>query len=375
MEPDTPRRGGRMSHCSQFDSGVCVMHIFGIMNMPPRLKYVPDRRLRQREHVGPGVSVSGAPHGKYRSESFIGASVHQFGTRELDVVPEKPVVGPEPSQVSSEETEQGALAFGEAQPYQAVVPILQEVLLVSEERPIDRSPAPLIPSDRLSSLEASDMQSEHISPFLEFPRPTPTLHLRRFSCKIARPFPVTNDHEDQGYGTQEEEDWGSVEAQPTYESTRRRIRSAGGAFAIVPPAAEANAAEAKKLAVLEQRELQAKLDEALEQAQSALQKASCAAEANEQSQRELTEMYAELEARKSESAAFCLRLADNENGCTKSKAEAAISSLRWNEKSFEMMECRNEGQTYIQNQPTSPNYHRHHYDGNDNPGTVRCSMR
>ncbi|KAF8499855.1 hypothetical protein F5888DRAFT_1888794 [Russula emetica] len=145
--------------------------------------------------------------------------------------------------------------------------------------------------------------------------------------------------------------------------------------------AEANAAEEKKRAGLELRELQAKLDELLlsrdhapEQAQSALQKASCAAEANEQSQRELTEMRAELEASKSESAAFRLRLADAENGCANSKVDAdtyrtqtatglvntdedrvvhrlmervqameEMASRRWNEKSFEMMECRNEG--------------------------------
>jgi hypothetical protein len=146
--------------------------------------------------------------------------------------------------------------------------------------------------------------------------------------------------------------------------------------------AEANAAEEKKRAGLELRELQAKLNEsllsrdhALEQAQRALQKASCTAEANEQSQRELTEMRTELEARKSESTAFRLRLADTENGCARSKAEAdtcrnqtatgvantdedrvvqrlmermqameaEMASLRGNEKSFEMMECRNEG--------------------------------
>jgi hypothetical protein len=145
--------------------------------------------------------------------------------------------------------------------------------------------------------------------------------------------------------------------------------------------AEANAAEEKKRAELELREMQAKLNEslqsrdhALEQAQSALQKASCAAEVNEQSQRELTEMRAELEASKSESAAFRLRLADMENGCNKSKAEAdthrnqtatglvntdedrvvhrlmermqameaEIASLRGNEKSFDMMKCSNE---------------------------------
>ena len=146
--------------------------------------------------------------------------------------------------------------------------------------------------------------------------------------------------------------------------------------------AEANAAEEKKRAGLEPRELQAKLDESLlsrdharEQAQSALQKASCAAEANEQSQRELTGMRAELEASKSESAVFRMRLADMENGCGGSKAEAdkyrtqtatglvntdedrvmhrlmervqameaEMASLRGNEKSFERMECRNEG--------------------------------
>ena len=148
--------------------------------------------------------------------------------------------------------------------------------------------------------------------------------------------------------------------------------------------AEANvaaAAEAKKNAELEIRELQAKFDEsllsrdqALEQSQSALQKASCTAEAYE---RELTTMRAELEASKSESAAFRLRLADIENGCSESKSkaeadtyrtptatglvntdedrvvhrllermqtmEAEIASLRWNEKSFEKMECSNEG--------------------------------
>ena len=141
-------------------------------------------------------------------------------------------------------------------------------------------------------------------------------------------------------------------------------------------------AKSKAEAVTGLRELQAKLDEsllsrdhALEQAQSALQKASHAAEANEQSQRELKEMRAELEVRKSESVAFRLQLADKENNCSKSKTEAdtyrtqtetglvnteegravhrlmervrvmeaEMASMRWNEKSFEMMECRNEG--------------------------------
>ena len=147
--------------------------------------------------------------------------------------------------------------------------------------------------------------------------------------------------------------------------------------------AEANAAEAKKRAGLEQRDLQAKLDElllsrdqALEQAQIAFQKATFrAAEASERSQRELAEVHAKLQARESELAAVHLRLADTENGCAKSKAEAEtyrnqnvtglvntnedrvvhrliervqameaeMASLRSNEKSFEMMECRNEG--------------------------------
>ena len=149
--------------------------------------------------------------------------------------------------------------------------------------------------------------------------------------------------------------------------------------------AEADAAEANKRAGLEQHELQAKLgelllsrDQALEQSQRTLQKAtSCAAEANEQSQRELTEMRAKLDASESESAAFRLRLADAENGWARASQkqthivlgtqtakglanmdedrvvhrfmermqamEAEIALLRGNEKSFEMMECSNEG--------------------------------
>jgi hypothetical protein len=93
--------------------------------------------------------------------------------------------------------------------------------------------------------------------------------------------------------------------------------------------AEANAAEAKKRAGLEQRELQAKLDElllsrdqALRQAQSATFRA---AEANERSQRELAEVHAKLEARESELAAVRLRLTDAEDGWAKSKAEAGTS--------------------------------------------------
>jgi chromosome segregation ATPase len=158
--------------------------------------------------------------------------------------------------------------------------------------------------------------------------------------------------------------------------------------------AEANAAEVKKHAGLELRELQAKLDElmlsrdehlrSLEQARRALQKAtSRAADADERSQpaweheTELAEARVELEGRKSELEAARLRLTDAENRCAKSKAEAdtlraqtaaglvntdvdqvihrlmermrametEMSSLRGNQKSIESMECRNEGES------------------------------
>ena len=152
--------------------------------------------------------------------------------------------------------------------------------------------------------------------------------------------------------------------------------------------AEANAAEAKKYAGLVQRELQARNElllsrnQALEQSQSALQKAAFrAVESDERSQpvseREtgLAEVYAKLEASESKLAAVHLRLADAEDGWAKSRAEAdtlraqaaaslvhtdvdrvmqrlmdrmrsmeaEMSSMRGNDKSIESMECRNEG--------------------------------
>jgi chromosome segregation ATPase len=123
---------------------------------------------------------------------------------------------------------------------------------------------------------------------------------------------------------------------------------------------------------------------------SELEKATFrAAEADERSQRaseqieqyvkELAEVRTELDTKKSELEAVRLRLRDTENGWTKSKVqpetlnaptakspnnmednmeegqitcrlmermqamEAEIASLRWSEKSFERMECRNEG--------------------------------
>ena len=147
---------------------------------------------------------------------------------------------------------------------------------------------------------------------------------------------------------------------------------------------EDSSAKRKSEADTRLHELQGKINElllsrdhALEQVQNALQKASCATEANEQSQRKLAEVHAKLEVRESELAAFRLLLADTENSSAKSKAEAdtysnqnetglvntdedlvvhglmeraqareaEMASLprRWNEKSFEMMECRNEG--------------------------------
>ena len=155
--------------------------------------------------------------------------------------------------------------------------------------------------------------------------------------------------------------------------------------------AEANATEAKTHAGLELLELRAKLNElmlsrgeqlrTLEQAQSALQKSiSCATDADGQSQpaceheTELAELRAELEGKKSELEAVHLRLTDAESRCAKSEAEAdtlraqsaglvnadvnqviyrlmermrameaEMASRRWNEKSIESMECRNEG--------------------------------
>ena len=144
---------------------------------------------------------------------------------------------------------------------------------------------------------------------------------------------------------------------------------------------EANAAEARKHASLELRELQAKF-RTLEQAQSALQKAtSRAADADERNQpaceleTELEEVRAELEGKKSELEAVRLQLMDAEDRCAKSKEEAdrlraqnaaglinadvdrvmhrlmermrsmeaEMESMRGNEKSIESMVCSNEG--------------------------------
>jgi hypothetical protein len=132
--------------------------------------------------------------------------------------------------------------------------------------------------------------------------------------------------------------------------------------------AEANAAESRKRAGLEQRELQPKLDELLlSRDQAVEQKATFrAAETNERSQLELAEVHAKLEERESELAAVRLRLTDAEVGWATSKAEAGlvnmdedrvmmrlmermrsmeaeVASLHRNEKSIESMEFLNEG--------------------------------
>jgi hypothetical protein len=160
--------------------------------------------------------------------------------------------------------------------------------------------------------------------------------------------------------------------------------------------AEANSTEARKHEELKLPEFQVKPDElllprdqhvrAFEQAQSALQNATsratdanvrnqCACEQIGQYEKELASVHARLEANESELEAVRLRLADAEKGLTKSKVEAdtlraqnvtgfvntndedqvtrlmervraieaEMASKRWNEKSIEEMECRNEG--------------------------------
>ena len=146
--------------------------------------------------------------------------------------------------------------------------------------------------------------------------------------------------------------------------------------------AEANAAEAKKRARWELRELQTEHLRKLEQTQSALQKAtSRAGDAEERGQpayereTEFADVRAELEGKKSELEAVRLRLMDAEDRCAKSKeeadtlraqiaaglinadvdrvmhrliervrsVEAEMESMRGNEKSIESMVCRNEG--------------------------------
>jgi len=152
--------------------------------------------------------------------------------KELAVVPEEPVVSPEQSQVSIEESEEEGAEVLQAQASQEAAPVPQDAPVVAEEHPLDQ--APLVPSGPPSTLheESSDTHSEHLSSSLEFPRPDtphPTLDDPRVVSPV--PFPLTIEHEDQGYGTQDDEDrttqasqrapgkrvhWGGVEAQVAY---------------------------------------------------------------------------------------------------------------------------------------------------------------
>jgi hypothetical protein len=152
--------------------------------------------------------------------------------KELAVVPEEPVVSPKQSQVSIEESEEEGTEVDQAQASQEAAPVPQYAPVVTEEHPLDH--APLVPSGPLSTLheESSDTHSEQLSSSLEFPRPdTPHPALDDHRVVSPVPFPLTSEHEDQGYGTQDDEDrttqasqrtpakrvhWGGVEAQVAY---------------------------------------------------------------------------------------------------------------------------------------------------------------
>jgi hypothetical protein len=160
-------------------------------------------------------------------------------TKEPAIVPEEPVIGPDQPQVDNEEPEEEDTTnsdeeqASEASEEAASDP--QDAPDVTEEYPSLLDQAPPAPSGHLPTLleEASDTHSELLSSSLEFPRPDtphPTIDDPRLASPV--PFPLTNEHEDQGYGTQDDEDrtaqasqrgpgkrvhWGGVEAQVTYE--------------------------------------------------------------------------------------------------------------------------------------------------------------
>jgi hypothetical protein len=157
------------------------------------------------------------------------------------IVPEEPVVGPDQPQVDNEEPEEEDTNVDEEQVSEAseaseeAASDPQDAPDVTEEYPALLDQAPPAPSGHLPTLleEASDTHSELLSSSLEFPRPDtphPTIDDPRVASPV--PFPLTNEHEDQGYGTQDDEDrtaqasqrgpgkrvhWGVVEAQVTYE--------------------------------------------------------------------------------------------------------------------------------------------------------------
>jgi hypothetical protein len=152
---------------------------------------------------------------------------------ELAALPEEPV-SPELSQVPSEESpEEIAKVDEEAEEAEASQEtIVQEAPIIPEDHSLDQ--APLVSSDRPPSLleEASDTQSEQLTSSVEYPRPdTPHPTLDDTHVAPSVPFPATNEPEDQGYSTQDDEDrtaqtsprapgkhvhWGGVEAQSAY---------------------------------------------------------------------------------------------------------------------------------------------------------------
>ncbi len=155
--------------------------------------------------------------------------------KELPIIPEEPVVGPEQPRLFIEDSEpdEEGTDVDQAQDSQEALPTLQDAPVVTEELPLDQAPPP-VPPNHLPTLleETSDAHSEHLSSSLEFPRPDtphPALDDPRLASPV--PFPLTSEHEDQGYGTQEDEDrntqasqraptkrvhWGGVESQVAY---------------------------------------------------------------------------------------------------------------------------------------------------------------
>jgi hypothetical protein len=153
--------------------------------------------------------------------------------KELAIVPEEQVASPEQSQVSFiEESEEEGAEVDQAQASEESAPVPQDAPVVADEHPLDQ--APLVPSKPLATVheESSDTHSEHLSSSFEFPRPDtphPVLDDPRVVSPI--PFPLTSEHEDQGYGTQDDDErttqasqrapgkrvhWGGVEAQVAY---------------------------------------------------------------------------------------------------------------------------------------------------------------
>jgi hypothetical protein len=191
----------------------------------------PEEVTEEPEAARPSEEVAEKPVTHEEVQDAATISRDEPEVKELAILPEVQVAGPEDSPVSSEGPTKGASNTDEeAEAPQEAAPIAQENPVVTEEHPLDQ--APFVSSDRPPSVfeEVSDTQSEHLSSSVEFPRPhTPHPNLDDTRAASPVPFPVTGEHEDQGYGTQEDEDrtakvsprapgkhvhWGGVEAQP-----------------------------------------------------------------------------------------------------------------------------------------------------------------